>query len=67
MPPCVGRLTVGSPAGSAGVVARGHGDADKPADGYSLAASADDIVAFMDALGFDSAVLLGPARSPARG
>ncbi|MGA8988064.1 alpha/beta fold hydrolase [Aeromicrobium sp.] len=38
---------------------RGHGDADKPRDGYSLAESADDVVAFMDAIGIDSAVLLG--------
>ena len=38
---------------------RGHGDADKPADGYALANFADDIEAFMDAVGLQSAVLLG--------
>jgi pimeloyl-ACP methyl ester carboxylesterase len=38
---------------------RGHGDADKPADGYALVDFADDIEAFMDAVGLPSAVLLG--------
>ena len=38
---------------------RGHGDADKPATGYSLAEVAADVVAFMDAAGVASAVLLG--------
>ena len=38
---------------------RGHGDADKPAAGYSLAEVAADVVAFMDAVGVPSAVLLG--------
>ena len=38
---------------------RGHGDADRPSTGYSLASLAEDIVAFMDALGISSAVLLG--------
>ena len=38
---------------------RGHGDADRPRTGYSLASLAEDIVAFMDALGVSSAVLLG--------
>ena len=38
---------------------RGHGDADKPATGYSLAEVAADIAAFMDAVGVASAVLLG--------
>jgi rifampin ADP-ribosylating transferase len=38
---------------------RGHGDADKPADGYTLLELADDVVAFMDAVGLTSAVLLG--------
>jgi pimeloyl-ACP methyl ester carboxylesterase len=38
---------------------RGHGDADKPADGYALVNFADDIEAFMDALGLQSAVVLG--------
>jgi pimeloyl-ACP methyl ester carboxylesterase len=38
---------------------RGHGDADKPDDGYALVNFADDIEAFMDAVGLQSAVLLG--------
>jgi rifampin ADP-ribosylating transferase len=38
---------------------RGHGDADKPADGYTLLDLADDVEAFMDAVGLSSAVLLG--------
>jgi pimeloyl-ACP methyl ester carboxylesterase len=38
---------------------RGHGNADKPADGYGLVNFADDIEAFMDAVGLQSAVLLG--------
>jgi pimeloyl-ACP methyl ester carboxylesterase len=38
---------------------RGHGDAAKPADGYGLRDFADDIGAFMDAVGLDSAVLVG--------
>jgi rifampin ADP-ribosylating transferase len=38
---------------------RGHGDADRPRAGYSVAEFADDVVAFMDAVGLTSAVLLG--------
>jgi pimeloyl-ACP methyl ester carboxylesterase len=38
---------------------RGHGDADKPATGYSLAEVAADVPAFMDAAGIPTAVLLG--------
>jgi pimeloyl-ACP methyl ester carboxylesterase len=38
---------------------RGHGGADKPAAGYALADFAEDVVAFMDAVGLSSAVLLG--------
>jgi pimeloyl-ACP methyl ester carboxylesterase len=38
---------------------RGHGDAEVPQTGYSLAEFADDVVAFMDAVGLSSAVLLG--------
>lgn len=38
---------------------RGHGDAERPKTGYSLADFADDVVAFMDAVGLPSAVLLG--------
>jgi rifampin ADP-ribosylating transferase len=38
---------------------RGHGEADKPADGYTLVDVADDVAAFMDAVGLTSAVLVG--------
>jgi len=38
---------------------RGHGGADKPAAGYSLAAFAADVEAFMDAVGVSTAVLVG--------
>jgi pimeloyl-ACP methyl ester carboxylesterase len=38
---------------------RGHGGADNPADGYTLLELADDVVAFLDAVGLTSAVLLG--------
>ena len=38
---------------------RGHGAADKPAHGYTLLEVADDVVAFLDAVGLSSAVLLG--------
>jgi pimeloyl-ACP methyl ester carboxylesterase len=38
---------------------RGHGDATKPADGYELRDFADDIGAFMDAVGLHAAVLAG--------
>jgi len=38
---------------------RGHGDADKPADGYGLESLGKDVEAFMDAVGLPSAVLAG--------
>jgi pimeloyl-ACP methyl ester carboxylesterase len=38
---------------------RGHGDAPKPADGYELRDFADDVGAFMDAVGLDAAVIVG--------
>jgi len=38
---------------------RGHGEADKPPTGYALTEVGDDVVAFMDAVGLGSAVLLG--------
>ena len=38
---------------------RGHRDAEKPATGYRLADFADDVIAFLDAVGVPSAVLLG--------
>ncbi|MEU6878775.1 alpha/beta hydrolase [Streptomyces sp. NPDC046712] len=38
---------------------RGHGDADKPSDGYLPEDFATDLVAFMDSVGIDRAVLVG--------
>lgn len=38
---------------------RGHGGADKPEDGYSLTAVAEDVVAMLDALGIERAHVLG--------
>jgi rifampin ADP-ribosylating transferase len=38
---------------------RGHGDSDKPRDGYDLDEMASDAEAFLDAVGVPSAVLLG--------
>ncbi|GAB3416851.1 alpha/beta fold hydrolase [Flindersiella endophytica] len=38
---------------------RGHGHADRPADGYTLAEIATDVEAFLDAASVRSAVLLG--------
>ncbi|MFI2752111.1 alpha/beta fold hydrolase [Cellulomonas sp. P22] len=38
---------------------RGHGDADRPRDGYRPADYAADLVAFMDAVGVRRAVLVG--------
>ena len=38
---------------------RGHGDSDKPAYGYSIAHYADDVIAFMDRLRIQQAVLVG--------
>ncbi len=38
---------------------RGHGDSDKPTEGYSLTDFAGDVTAFLDAMGLPSAVLVG--------
>ena len=38
---------------------RGHGDSDRPAEGYSPRDMAGDVVAFMDALGIRRATLVG--------
>jgi rifampin ADP-ribosylating transferase len=38
---------------------RGHGDASRPAHGYGVRDFADDVGAFMDALGLEAAVLAG--------
>lgn len=46
---------------------RGQGDADKPADGYTLAEQAEDASAIMEAAGLDAAsswVLPAAAMSP---
>jgi len=38
---------------------RGHGDADKPRDGYSPVEQAAELAAFMDRVGLESATLVG--------
>ena len=38
---------------------RGHGDADRPADGYDPSTLAADVAAFMDEKGLDEAVIVG--------
>jgi pimeloyl-ACP methyl ester carboxylesterase len=38
---------------------RGHGDSDKPEHGYGLAEQAADVAAFLDAVGHESAVIVG--------
>jgi non-heme chloroperoxidase len=38
---------------------RGHGDADRPATGYRPEDHADDLRAFLDAVGLDAAVVVG--------
>ena len=38
---------------------RGHGQSDKPDEGYDFATLCDDLVAVLDALGFDRAVVAG--------
>jgi non-heme chloroperoxidase len=38
---------------------RGHGDAERPADGYRPEDHAADVAAFMDAVGLDAAVIAG--------
>lgn len=55
------RLLPHLPAGlrALAVTQRGHGDADKPAAGYSVAETAADVVAALDALRIDRAVLAG--------
>ncbi|TQK50383.1 pimeloyl-ACP methyl ester carboxylesterase [Streptomyces sp. SLBN-118] len=47
---------------------RGHGDADRPADGYRPEDFASDLVAFLDAAGIDRAILVGASSGgvPAR-
>ena len=38
---------------------RGHGDSDRPDDGYTIPRMAADVAEFMDAVGLSSAVLVG--------
>ncbi|GAA1167823.1 pimeloyl-ACP methyl ester carboxylesterase [Kitasatospora gansuensis] len=38
---------------------RGHGDADRPTDGYTPADLAEDLLAFLDTVGIGRAVLIG--------
>jgi len=38
---------------------RGHGDSDRPVTGYAPREMADDVIAFMDALGIQRATLVG--------
>jgi pimeloyl-ACP methyl ester carboxylesterase len=45
------------------VSARGHGDSDKPADGYRIEDFATDVEAVLDALGIERAVLVGHSGS----
>jgi pimeloyl-ACP methyl ester carboxylesterase len=41
------------------LTARGHGDSDKPVHGYALADHVADVAAFLDAVGHESAVIVG--------
>lgn len=45
---------------------RGHGDADRPERGYRPEAFAGDVVAFMDAVGLEAAVLAGHSGAGSR-
>lgn len=38
---------------------RGHGDSDKPAGGYNISVFAEDMIAFMDKLAIDQAIVVG--------
>jgi pimeloyl-ACP methyl ester carboxylesterase len=47
------------------VTMRGHGLSDKPQTGYDMADFARDVVAFMDAVGIDRAIVVGHSMSSA--
>ncbi len=38
---------------------RGHGDSERPSDGYTMASMAADVVAFLDAMGLHKVTLVG--------
>lgn len=59
--PVLERLSPSAPA--VAVSLRGHGDSDKPASGYGVADFAADVVAFLDALGIERAILVGHSGS----
>jgi pimeloyl-ACP methyl ester carboxylesterase len=41
------------------ITQRGHGEADRPQDGYTMASFATDVAAFMDAVKIETAVIVG--------
>jgi non-heme chloroperoxidase len=45
------------------ITARGHGESDKPAEGYAPEDMAADVAAFLDAQGIDKAVVAGHSMS----
>ena len=45
------------------VTQRGHGEADKPASGYAVTDFAADLVAFLDVLGLEQAVLVASSSA----
>ncbi len=45
---------------------RGHGDSDRPADGYEMSNFAADIVAFMDAKGIKTTTVVGHSSGKLR-
>jgi pimeloyl-ACP methyl ester carboxylesterase len=47
------------------VTQRGHGDSSRPASGYRMGDFADDVGSFMDAMGIESAVLVGHSMGTA--
>jgi non-heme chloroperoxidase len=45
------------------VTQRGHGDADRPASGYSVEQFSTDLAAFMDAVGLEAAVIVASSSA----